>query len=165
MKKQIILMDQPRIERALQRLSIQIWEKLRPGQDIVLIGLNERGFATASKISGYLSAHMEEEIQVFRYNVSGDAPLNNIPDCNEKTVFLIDDVIFSGKTMFSALSSICGAYEPFSIEIVSLLDRGHRRYPLQSELTGMNVPTKAGEHIEVMLENGALHQAVLFKNR
>ncbi|MTI86821.1 MAG: hypothetical protein FH748_02500 [Balneolaceae bacterium] len=157
-------MDQPRIERALKRLSIQIWERLNPEQEIVLIGLNERGYATATQISAYLAAHLGEEKPVQQFNVFGDSPMVKIPDCNDKAVFLIDDVIFSGKTMFRALSAICSAYEPLAIDIVTLLDRGHRRYPLLSELTGMSVPTKTGEHIEVMLKEGKLHQAVLFKN-
>ena len=79
-------------------------------------------------------------------------------------VLIVDDVIFSGKTMFNALSTICYSNEPTKIEILTLVDRGHRMYPILSELTGISVPTKFGEHIEVILDQGKLNEVVLFKN-
>lgn len=168
MKKQIILMDRSRMERSLKRMAIQIWERLgseSETQEIVLVGLNERGFATAKLMADYLGELMDEKVVPYRYEVSDKASVQDLPDCNDKFVLLVDDVIFSGKTMFEALSAVCSMYEPEGIEIATLLDRGHRKYPLRTDLTGIRVPTKLGEHIEVMLEGGELNQAILFKNK
>jgi pyrimidine operon attenuation protein/uracil phosphoribosyltransferase len=167
MKKQIILMDRPRMQRTLKRMAIQVWERISKENEgeLVLIGLNERGEATAKLLAEQLEKLMETKITVFRYDVQGQASQNNLPDCNDKFVLLVDDVIFSGKTMFHALSAVCSVYEPDSIEIATLLDRGHRKYPLRTDLTGITIPTKLGEHIEVMLKDGTLNQAVLFKNQ
>jgi pyrimidine operon attenuation protein/uracil phosphoribosyltransferase len=165
MKKQIILMDSARIRRSLHRMAIQVWERLQQEEkELVLIGLNERGFATADRMAGYLSELMQHPITTHRYDVQSKPGKADLPACNDKFVLLVDDVIFSGKTMFVALSAICNIYHPASIEIAALLDRGHRKYPLRTDLTGITVPTKPGEHIEVMLKNGKLNQAVLFKN-
>lgn len=165
MKKQIILMDQPRILRALHRMALQVWEKLGKNDDLVIIGLNERGFATASELSKSLEELLEFRIPVHRYEVTGKRSETPLPDCNDKFVLLVDDVIFSGKTMFEALSDVCSIYEPKIIEIAVLLDRGHRKYPLLTDMSGITVPTKLGEHIEVMLKNGTLEEAILFKNK
>ncbi|MAO65138.1 MAG: hypothetical protein CL666_09075 [Balneola sp.] len=161
-------MSQARIDRTLRRMAIQVWEKLKekePGNNLILIGLNERGYATAQKIAQYLDEVADIKTTPHQYHVHDKAASRNVPDCNEKFVLLVDDVIFSGKTMFSALSAICNIYEPNTIEIATLIDRGHRKYPLGSDLTGIKVPTKLGEHIEVMLKKGALDQAILFKNK
>ncbi|WP_421773654.1 phosphoribosyltransferase family protein [Gracilimonas sp.] len=166
MKKQIVLMDRARMERTLKRMAIQVWERINKENEgeMVLIGLNERGEATARLLGESLEELMGTDIEVYRYDVQGKASKSSLPDCNDKFVLLVDDVIFSGKTMFSALSAVCSVYEPESIEIAALLDRGHRKYPLRTDLMGIKVPTKPGEHIEVMLKDGNLSQAILFKN-
>ena len=160
-------MDRARMERTLKRMAIQVWERISKESEgeLVLIGLNERGLATAELLGKSLEELMETKIAVHRYDVQGKASKNTLPDCNDKFVLLVDDVIFSGKTMFNALSAVCNVYDPESIEIATLLDRGHRKYPLRTDLTGITVPTKLGEHIEVMLKDGSLSQAVLFKNK
>jgi pyrimidine operon attenuation protein/uracil phosphoribosyltransferase len=167
MKKQIVLMDRARIERSIKRMAIQTWERIskESKNELIVIGLNERGEATAHLLVEQLQKLMETKITVHRYDVQGSASQNNLPDCNDKFVLLVDDVIFSGKTMFQALSAVCNVYEPASIEIAALLDRGHRKYPLRTDLTGLKLPTKLGEHIEVMLKDGSLNQAILFKNQ
>lgn len=164
MSKQFTLMDQSRIERTLKRLAIQILEKSTVSKDLVIIGLNERGLATAKEIAAYISAIIEDQVNVHNYNIADNNPGNVLPDCSEKRVILVDDVIFSGKTMFEALSAVASIYDPKSVSIAVLIDRGHRKYPLSADLTGMTVPTKPGEHIEVMLKDSKLKEAVLFKN-
>ncbi len=167
MKKQIVLMDRARIERSIKRMAIQTWERLskESENELIVIGINERGEATAQLLVEQLQKLMETKITVHRYDVQGSTSQNNLPDCNDTFVLLVDDVIFSGKTMFRALSAVCNVYEPTSIEIAATLDRGHRKYPLRTDLTGLTLPTKLGEHIEVMLKDGSLDQAILFKNQ
>lgn len=164
MKKQITLMDRPRMLRTLHRIAIQVWERMGNDKELVIIGLNERGYATALELSGNIADLLDKEIEVHRYEVSGNSSETPLPNCSDKFVLLVDDVIFSGKTMFQALSAICNMYEPDIIEIAVLIDRGHRKYPLLTHMSGITVPTKAGEHIEVMLKNSKLEEAILFKN-
>ena len=160
----ILLMDQKHIQRTIKRLSIQVWEQLRNNTELVIFGLNDRGFATAKLLYGFLQTVSNQNISLYRYNTLDIDQSELFPNCNEKIVLLVDDVIFSGKTMFSALSTICNLNEPTKIEVLSLVDRGHRTYPILSSLTGISVPTKFGEHIEVILENQQLYEVVLFNN-
>ncbi|HKK24736.1 MAG TPA: phosphoribosyltransferase family protein [Gracilimonas sp.] len=164
MSKQYTLMDRARIERTLKRLAIQILERSSVSEDFVIIGLNERGLATAREIAADISEILGEDVNVHNFNVADNNPGTSLPDSNDKQVILVDDVIFSGKTMFEALSAIASVYDPKSIRIAVLIDRGHRKYPLSADLTGMTVPTKQGEHIEVMLKDSKLQEAILFKN-
>ncbi len=164
MPEQIILMDKDRIARTLKRLAIQVWERVKPNQELIIIGLNERGFATAKSIHTHLTNLTKKEIELYKFDVQRTGPKKTLPNCTEKSVLMIDDVIFSGKTMFNALSTLCYSNEPENIEVLTLVDRGHRTYPVLSELTGIIVPTKFGEHIEVILNEETLHQVVLFKN-
>lgn len=157
-------MDRPRMQRTIRRIAIQVWERMGNDKELVIIGLNERGYATALELSKNIADLLDKDLSVHRYEVSGNSSETPLPDCNDKFVLLVDDVIFSGKTMFDALSAICNVYEPDIIEIAVLIDRGHRKYPLLTDMSGITVPTKAGEHIEVMLKDSKLKEAVLFKN-
>ena len=162
MAEQIILMDKARIARTIKRLAIQVWERYNSEQELLIVGLNERGFATAKALHAKLSHFIEQDIDLYQLDVLGKNP-STLPVCTDKYVLMVDDVIFSGKTMFSALY-IFHSNEPERIDVLTLLDRGHRMYPVLSELTGIEVPTKFGEHIEVILSSGELEQVVLFKN-
>lgn len=160
----ITLMDEHHIQRTIKRLAIQVWEQLGDADDLVIFGLNDRGFATAKELVNHLNTISDQSISLHRYDVADKGQTDPIPNCTEKAVLIVDDVIFSGKTMFNALSTICYSNEPSMIEILTLVDRGHRMYPILSELTGISVPTKFGEHIEVILDQGKLNEVVLFKN-
>ena len=160
----ISLMDKNHIHRTIKRLAIQVWEELGSNNELLIFGLNDRGFATAEQLFESLKDISNQDITLYRYDVPDKGQKEPIPDCTEKAVLIVDDVIFSGKTMFNALSTICYSNEPTKIEVLTLVDRGHRMYPIQCGLTGISVPTKFGEHIEVILENHQLGEVVLFKN-
>ena len=164
MPQQITLMDEGRIARTIKRLAFQVWEQLTENQELIVIGLNERGFATAKALVSHLNTLTGTKTSLHRFDVNNTGPNTKLPNCTEKFVLIVDDVIFSGKTMFNALSTICYSSEPELIEVLTLVDRGHRTYPILSGLTGIQVPTKLGEHIEVILKSGNLRQVVLFKN-
>lgn len=164
MARQIILMDKDRIERTLKRIAIQVWEHVE-AQEMIIVGLNERGYATARLLNSYLEQLVsDKQITLCKYDVKDLARNKALPNCTEKQVLIVDDVIFSGKTMFDALTAVCSTGDPEQIKVVALVDRGHRRYPIQADLTGMTVPSKLGEHVEVMLRNDKPEQVILFKN-
>ncbi len=160
----ITLMDQNHIKRTIKRLAIQVWEQMGDAEELIVFGLNERGYATAVILTKFLEEISDQHIHLHQFHVADNGQKSPIPNCTEKAVLIVDDVIFSGKTMFNALSTICYSNEPQLIEVLSLVDRGHRKYPVLCELTGISVPTKFGEHIEVILQNNALQEVVLFKN-
>jgi len=165
MKRQIVLMDKSRIIRSLKRMAIEVCEKLDLNQDLVIIGLNERGWATAGLLKEELKrVQNSSNIEMVKYDVKNLTHNKPLPECAEKFVLIVDDVIFSGKTIFDALSAIVSTGEPERIEVLTLLDRGHRKYPIESTITGMKIPTKVGEHVEVMLSQEKPEQVVLFKN-
>ena len=164
MPEQIILMSKDHIARTLKRLAIQVLERLQTDHEVIIIGLNERGFAIAKNVHTHLEQLTNQSILLHQFDVQSTGPKKTLPNCTEKYVLIVDDVIFSGKTMFSAISTLCYSNEPERIDILTLIDRGHRTYPLLSELNGIEVPTKFGEHIEVLLNEGKLQQVVLFKN-
>lgn len=165
MKRQIVLMDKSRIIRSLKRMAIEVCEKLDLNQDLVIIGLNERGWATANLLKEELRrVQNSSNIEMVKYDVKNLTHNKPLPECSEKFVLIVDDVIFSGKTIFDALSAIVSSGEPERIEVLTLLDRGHRKYPIESTITGMKIPTKVGEHVEVMLSQEKPEQVVLFKN-
>lgn len=165
MKRQIVLMDKSRIIRSLKRMAIEVCEKLDLNQDLVIIGLNERGWATAGLLKEELKrVQNSSNIEMVKYDVKNLTHNKPLPECAEKFVLIVDDVIFSGKTIFDALSAIVSTGEPERIEVLTLLDRGHRKYTIESTITGMKIPTKVGEHVEVMLSQEKPEQVVLFKN-
>ena len=157
-------MDKNHISRTIKRLAMQVWEQLSVDDDLMIFGLNKRGYAVASELYSVIKKVSDHSsVNLFRFNVHSNSQ-QNLPSTTEKFVLIVDDVIFSGESMFSALTSICHSNKPDKIEVLSLIDRGHRTYPIHAELTGMNVPTKFGEHIEVILNDEELEQVVLFKN-
>lgn len=160
----LTLMDRSHIERTIQRLAIQVWEQMSDADEIVIIGLNDRGFACAQALVKAMEKYDHPNLQLHQFYVKDKGQNSPIPNCTEKFVLLVDDVIFSAKTMFNALSTICYSNEPKKVQVLTLVDRGHRMYPVLSELNGIEVPTKFGEHIEVILNKGILEQVVLFKN-
>lgn len=73
MKKQIILMDRSRMQRTLKRIAMQVWERLKEDIELVIIGLNERGYATALELSDNIADLLQKEVNVYRYEVSGNS--------------------------------------------------------------------------------------------
>ena len=145
-------------------MAIQVMEQFSDDQDLIVFGLNERGLACANALVKAIADLTSQHVELHSFQVGDNGLSRPIPNCTEKAVLMVDDVIFSGKTMFTALSTICFSNEPSKIEVLTLVDRGHRMYPVLCELTGIKVPTKFGEHIEVILDNGELDQVILFKN-
>ncbi len=164
MEHQLILMDRARISRCIKRMAIQVYERFPANQPLHVIGLNERGFALAEELVSELKQLRPEQGDLL-YNFDVFSKGNQaIPDLSDLQVLIVDDVVFSGRTLFQALSILLHSQEPEAIEIVSLIDRGHRRYPILANTVGENIPTKVGEHVEVLLNANHLEAVVLFKN-
>lgn len=158
------LMDEQAIARAITRISHEIIEKNKGIDDVVLVGIKTRGVPIANRIckkieqiEGKIVNTGELDITLYRDDlkkVNIDPILNgsNIEfDINDKIVILVDDVLYTGRTVRSALDAVIDLARPRSIQLAVLVDRGHRELPITANYVGKNVPTSKNEIISVRL--------------
>jgi len=160
-------MDKERIGRSLKRIAYQITERNREEKKLFLSGINIRGFAVASAIKSYLDLLYGDDHILCEQLMVKDEPISfpkEISFPNEYFILLIDDVIFTGKTMFTTLTQIARKFSLSEIHTAALIDRGHRRFPIKAEFTGMQLPTKLDEHVNVKVTSeGELQNVILYK--
>ncbi|MDX1640883.1 MAG: phosphoribosyltransferase family protein [Balneolaceae bacterium] len=159
----MILLNKDRIERTIKRMSYQILEKAQ-NHNICLVGLNVRGFSVAKKIKANLEEALGHSVTLKQLDSHDESTFEFNPDENEETaLFIIDDVIFSGQTMFSSIHKISELSRFEKIFVVVLVDRGHRKYPVQAGIVGEDAPTKLNEHVELHLKDGIPNEVVLLE--
>lgn len=144
-------MGSERIKRAIIRMAHQIVEVCQGSHDIMLIGINKRGYITARALADELHSILRSDVTVI--NVLADqSELANMDEINlhNKYVIVVDDVIFSGKTVHQTIQKISQFGEPKRLMLAVLVDRGHRRYPIEAQFVGLKSPTKLNEHVSVI---------------
>ncbi|CEH35455.1 Bifunctional protein PyrR [bioreactor metagenome] len=164
MREKAQLMDEKAIARAITRVSHEIIEKNKGIDDIVLVGIKTRGVPIANRISNKIEQIEgsnvntgEVDITLYRDDlkqINIDPVLNgsNIDfDINDKIVILVDDVLYTGRTVRGALDAIMDIGRPKAIQLAVLVDRGHRELPIRADYVGKNVPTSKHEIISVKL--------------
>ena len=167
MKKRIektVLMDADGVRRALTRIAHEIVEKNKGVENLVLVGIRTRGVPLSErvaeeieKIEGIRPPLGVLDITLYRDDLSmlDYQPLvrpTEMPvDINGKTIVLVDDVLFTGRTIRSALDALIDMGRPKSIQLAVLIDRGHRELPIRADYVGKNVPTAARETVSVQL--------------
>ncbi len=178
MHPKAVLMDEEAINRALTRISHEIIEKNKGVEGLVLIGIQRRGVPLAraiaekiEKAEGIKVPIGILDITLYRDDLSmlADVPQINGTDIsfsinNVKTV-LVDDVIFTGRTVRAAIDAIMDAGRPKNIQLAVLVDRGHRELPIRPDYVGKNVPTALNEVIHVQVREIDGEQAVLLSDR
>lgn len=157
----MILLDQKRLHRILKRMAYQIVEKAG-GRDVDMLGLNKRGMAVGQKIAGYISGEGESKVNFNQMWVDDDRGLDSFKQKN-KDLIIVDDVVYSGKTIFRALNSIPELYDYEFVTIASVIDRGHRKIPVKADIVGLKVPTKVNEHVEFVVREGVPFNVILTK--
>ena len=158
------VMDGESIRRALYRLSHEITERNKGVKDVVLIGIRTRGVPLAQRLAKLIKEHEGVEIPVgtlditfYRDDLSLISPQpvvqrSDIPfDINGKKVVLVDDVLYTGRTVRAALDALIDLGRPSLIQLAVLIDRGHRELPIRADFIGKNVPTSRKEVIHVKL--------------
>ena len=154
-----ILMDGAAMDRTLMRIAHEILE--RCDGDFVLLGIRRRGIpmarqlaANIEKVSGRAVPVGELDVTAFR----DDLPERGIAagldlglDVGGKTVILVDDVLYTGRTIRAAMDAVISAGRPRAIRLAVLIDRGHRELPIRPDFVGKNIPTSHRERIEVRL--------------
>jgi pyrimidine operon attenuation protein/uracil phosphoribosyltransferase len=161
-KKQVLNGEE--IEKSLKRIAHEIVEKNREGGNLVFIGIMRRGVTLARRLSRLVRDIAAVEVPIgalditlYRDDLSEIAsqPLlrkTEVPFTVKGTkVVLVDDVLFTGRTVRAALDAIIDLGRPCSIQLAVLLDRGHRELPIRADFVGKNIPTSASEAVEVKL--------------
>lgn len=166
------------MQRALTRMAHEIAERNEKGIEVVLIGIQRGGVFLAERLAKILSGIWDQSVRVgaldinmYRDDLANIAVPNIYPtvipfDINGKTVVLVDDVLFSGRTTRAALDALSDFGRPSRIQLAVLIDRGHRELPIKADFIGKNVPTAASEKVVVCLkeDGGGEDKVVLEKN-
>lgn len=161
----MILFDEKRIERTIKRMSYQILEETR-NSPVHLAGINERGYVVARKIKSVLENIAPGPFPLSRVMADDQSDFEfESPVSDDDILILIDDVIFSGKTMYNAIEKIGELTRFKKVLVVVLIDRGHRNIPIQAEIVGKYVPTKLNELIELVINNEKLEKITLTKQQ
>ena len=164
MKEKAQLMDEKAIGRAITRISHEIIERNKGIEDVVLVGIKTRGVPIADRIGkkiqqieGASVNTGEVDITLYRDDlkkIDVDPVINgsNVQfSIDDKIVILVDDVLYTGRTVRSALDAIIDIGRPKAIQLAVLVDRGHRELPIRADFVGKNVPSSLKEKIVVKL--------------
>jgi len=158
------LMDEGGIDRALIRISHEIIERNPDADEICVIGIQRRGVPLARQIAGYIASFSEAKVNVGKLDIT--LYRDDLSELHEqaevhgteigfpiknKTVVLVDDVIYTGRTVRAALDALIAQGRPACIQLAVLIDRGHRELPIRGDYVGKNVPTSRSEMICVKL--------------
>lgn len=159
MAKEII--DAMAMQRALTRITYEIIERNRGINELVLVGIKTRGVFLAQRIAERLQQLENTTIPVGELDISwyrDDADFSNREkidigiDVTNKRVVLVDDVLYTGRTIRAAMDAIMDNGRPASINLAVLVDRGHRELPIRADFVGKNIPTAQNERIRVNVE-------------
>jgi pyrimidine operon attenuation protein/uracil phosphoribosyltransferase len=159
------VMDEENIRRALYRLSHEITERNKGVSDLILVGIRTRGVPLAYRLAQFIKEHEAAEIPVgllditfYRDDLSlvANQPVlhrTEIPiNITNKKLVLVDDVLYTGRTVRAALDALMDLGRPELIQLAVLIDRGHRELPIRADFIGKNVPTSKREVIHVRLK-------------
>lgn len=172
-----VLLSAEEIRRAITRISHEIVERNKGAEDIVLIGVRSRGVPLAarlaaiiSELEGFSVPHGSLDITLYRDDLR-QQPLratmaaSQLPDFADRSVILVDDVLFTGRTTRASLDALMDYGRPRDIQLAVLVDRGHRELPIRADYVGKNVPTGRDEQIRVRLqETDGLDEVVLMRS-
>ena len=153
------------ISRALTRIAHEILERNRGAGGLVLLGIPSRGVPLAQRLAGRIAAVEGAEVMVGSLDVTmyrddlrlkparalerTDLPPEGVEG---RTVVLVDDVLFSGRTIRAALDALGDVGRPARVQLAVLVDRGHRELPIRADYVGKNLPTSAAERVRVRLD-------------
>jgi pyrimidine operon attenuation protein/uracil phosphoribosyltransferase len=158
------LLDGPRMNRAIRRMAIEIVERNRGLDDLMIVGIRSRGVPIGERIvkeieqmEGQAVAFGILDITLYRDDLTLVAPQpvvkpTKLPEpIDGKTIVLVDDVLYTGRTVRAALDALIDFGRPSRVMLAVMIDRGHRELPIHADVIGKTVPTDAEEVIKVKL--------------
>ena len=159
------LMDEAAVRRSLARMTHEIIEKNKGADRIVLLGIKRRGAPLARILAENIKRFEGIEVPVGEIDITHyrddltetvDLPAASsrtiTTDVREKTVILVDDVIYTGRTARAAIEAVFSAGRPSVIQLAVLIDRGHRELPIRPDFVGKNIPTAKDEIVAVYMD-------------
>lgn len=157
-----VLLDSSDISRALKRIAHEIVERNRGVEKVVLIGIPKRGVPLAARIAVHLEAIESTPVPIGSLDIAlyrDDYATHRSPlqktelpfEIEGKTVVLIDDVLFTGRSIRAALDALNDFGRPACVQLAVLVDRGHRELPIRADFVGKNIPTAREEDVQVLL--------------
>lgn len=163
MQEKALILDEKSMARAVTRISYEILERNKGAEGICLVGILSRGKDLAQRIAGRIGAVEGEpmpcgalDITRFRDDRSRETPAEDrtdIPfDITDKRIVLVDDVIYTGRTVRAAIDALFAIGRPQSIQLAALVDRGHRELPIRADYVGKNLPTSREEKVRVLMK-------------
>ena len=159
-----VCMDAEEIERALVRIAHQIVEANRGAEDIALVGIVTRGDLLAKRLAGKIEEIEGVKVPLGRLDISfyrDDYATHMAPEVlstdimfniDGKTIVLVDDVLYTGRTVRAALDALMDIGRPAAVQLAVLVDRGHRELPIRADFVGKNVPSSSEENVRLFLE-------------
>lgn len=160
----VVLMDAPRIRRAIDRMACEILEDVPSTDTLAILGIDVRGYYLARSIADALEKHSGTPVKCIRLIVrSGSDASDETSELSEKhtNLILVDDVLFSGTVMLKAMRRVMDHTVPGDLQVAVLIDRGHRRFPIAARYTGLVSPTKLDEHVAAMFDQNNQPESVV----
>jgi len=171
------ILDEKAMDRSLMRLAHEIIERNRGTEDLVIVGIKSRGVPLAHRLRDKIALIEDEllpvgqlDITMYRDDLSQKNDQPNVKDevigveIDHKKVILVDDVIYTGRTVRAAMDAIMKKGRPSQIQLAVLVDRGHRELPIRPDYVGKNVPTSNKEIVKVKLfEIDDINEVVIFQ--
>jgi len=169
-----VIFDSDAINRSLKRIAHEILEKNRNINELTLVGIKTRGAFLAERLSNLIKEFEGIEIPIMALDVRGyrddvkrEVP-TGLPDeemaLNEKVVIIVDDVLYTGRTVRAAMEAVLEYGRPKSIGLATLIDRGHRELPIRADYIGKNIPTSKTESVNVFLTEIDGEDSVIIKD-
>jgi pyrimidine operon attenuation protein / uracil phosphoribosyltransferase len=171
-------MDADRMSRSLIRIAHEIVERNRGVDDLALVGIRERGVPLAKRIARELAQIAGRDVPTGALDITlyrddlmrqavGPQPVVRSTDIrfniDNQVIVLVDDVLYTGRTIRAALDALIDFGRPRAIQLVVLVDRGHRELPIKADYVGKNVPTSRRESIQVRLQEVDGHDEVVIQ--
>ena len=147
-----LILGKRRIERTLARLACEVDERNQGTEDLILFGIVPQGIFVAQALAEYISEIAGRQVVPIRLNL--DNSERAAADVSGKQVLIVDDVLYTSRTAHRAVASVCRMGAPARIQLMVLIDRGHREMPLQPDYVGRKLQTKYRERVDVDVENG-----------
>lgn len=174
LKEKTLILDKIGIDRALTRISHEILEKNKGAKDLALIGIQKGGIYLAKRLAAKIKEiegvkPLVGSLDITKYRDDLATRKSHIMpqatdiffDIHDKVIILVDDVLYTGRTIRAALDGIMEHGRPRRIQLAVLVDRGHRELPIRADYVGKNLPTSTKEKVEVMLAEDALGEKVV----
>jgi pyrimidine operon attenuation protein/uracil phosphoribosyltransferase len=162
-----VVLDHDDLRRTLVRIAHEIVEKNSQGSALAIVGIHTRGALIAERLHALIGEHLGEEVPLGDLDISfyrddvEDRPPGGQPvvhashldfELSGRTVVLVDDVLFTGRTVRSAIDALFDYGRPERVQLAVLVDRGHRELPIRPDYVGKNLPTAPTERVNVRLE-------------